>query len=101
MAHTNKVCGWCGEPYLAQRSTSRFCSSSCRSHAHRYKQDPDKEVDQVKTSIFEFYKQQIAKLTPEQIFSAVATLSKETKEERNNRTQSLLFTMLNKESQNV
>lgn len=99
MAHTTKVCGWCGELYPAQRSTSRFCSSSCRSHSYRHNQDPDKEIEQAKTSIFEFYKQQISQLSDSEILGAVAALVLETPEDSKNKKQSMLYNLLNKESQ--
>ena len=33
----NKLCGQCRKPYEPQRSRSRFCSGTCRQHAHRKK----------------------------------------------------------------
>jgi hypothetical protein len=30
-----RVCEQCGKPYEPQRSSSRFCSGTCRQHAHR------------------------------------------------------------------
>src|SRR4029077_20828009 len=32
-----RVCEQCGKPYEPQRSSSRFCSGTCRQHAHRKK----------------------------------------------------------------
>lgn len=29
------VCGECGEPFVAARSTARYCSAACRQRAHR------------------------------------------------------------------
>jgi hypothetical protein len=29
------VCGECGEPFPAVRSTARYCSATCRQRAHR------------------------------------------------------------------
>lgn len=31
-------CAWCGSPFEAQRSTARYCSTTCRSRAHRDEQ---------------------------------------------------------------
>ncbi|MGI6032355.1 MAG: hypothetical protein ACOX69_02940 [Coriobacteriales bacterium] len=31
-----RVCEACGKVYEAKRSTSRYCSSTCRSRAHRH-----------------------------------------------------------------
>jgi hypothetical protein len=59
------------------------------------------EVKQAKTSIFEFYKQQISKLSDSEILGAVAALILETPEYGKNRKQSMLYKLLNKESQNV
>lgn len=38
-----RLCDWCRQPYVAKRSTSRFCSSNCRWHAHQQRHN-DSEV---------------------------------------------------------
>ena len=35
VARRTKACEQCGKPYEPQRSSSRFCSGTCRQHAHR------------------------------------------------------------------
>lgn len=37
-----KRCAWCGEPFEAQRSTAKYCSSSCRGNGNRH---PDQTLD--------------------------------------------------------
>ena len=32
-------CDWCKQPYVAKRSTSKFCSSNCRWHAHQQRRN--------------------------------------------------------------
>jgi len=98
---SNKICADCGAVFLANRTTHRFCHVNCRIRANRklHKQTP--EVEQAKTSIFEFYKQQISQLSDQEILRAVATLLTESPEDRSNRKQSMLYKLLNKESQHV
>lgn len=101
MTLTTKGCAECGQSFLSNRSNHRFCKDHCRIRAHRAKHKEMPEVKQAKTSIFEFYKQQISKLSDSEILGAVAALILETPEDGKNRKQSMLYKLLNKESQNV
>ena len=35
-----RICQWCGKPFIAQKTTTRFCSPECakRSYKHRIKE---------------------------------------------------------------
>ncbi|MEE4921716.1 hypothetical protein V2K54_04620 [Pseudomonas alliivorans] len=97
---TYRKCECCGAQFIAARSDHRFCKANCRLINHRVKKSAP-EVEQAKTSIFDFYKQQISKLTDSEILGAVAELLSETPEDSKNRKQSMLYKLLGKESQNV
>ncbi|MEE4224812.1 hypothetical protein [Pseudomonas viridiflava] len=101
MTLTKKECAECGQSFLSNRSNHRFCKDHCRIRAHRAKHKEMPEVKQAKTSIFEFYKQQISKLSDSEILGAVAKLLLETSEDNQSRKQSLLYKLLNKEAQDV
>ena len=101
MTLTTKECAECGQSFLSNRSNHRFCKDHCRVRAHRAKHKEMPEVKQAKTSIFELYKQEISKLSDQEILGAVAALLTETSEQLSNRKQSMLYQLLNKETQDV
>jgi hypothetical protein len=101
MTLITKGCAECGQPFLSNRSNHRFCKDHCRIRAHRAKHKEMPEVVQAKTSIFELYKKQISQLSDQEILGAAYKLLTETPEDYQNRKQSLLYTLLNKDSQNV
>lgn len=96
---TTKGCSWCGELYIAQRSTSRFCSSSCRSHSHRYNpvQETTKATESIFSALTSAYATAIRQLSDEDILKAAAKLLTETSEQRNERKCSILHSLLYKE----
>ncbi|SCW76316.1 hypothetical protein [Pseudomonas sp. NFACC05-1] len=97
---TYRKCECCGAQFIAARSDHRFCKANCRLINHRAKKSTP-EVEQAKASLFDFYKQQISQLSKQEILGAVAELFAETPEDRRNRKQSMLYKLLNKESQHV
>jgi hypothetical protein len=101
MSLNKKECAECGQLFLSSRSNHRFCKDHCRIRAHRSKNREVPEVKKAKLSIFDFYKQQIAQLSDNEILRAVAMLLQETPEARKNRKQSMLYTLLNKDAPHV
>ncbi len=98
MALYNKVCAWCGEHYVARNTRGRFCTTSCRCYSHRDKAQPHKEYEQAQQTVSSYLMDAVKQLTDTELMSALATLWTETKEERAQRKESLLYTLLkNKE----
>lgn len=103
--YTTKQCEWCSSLYSASRCDARYCSSSCRNHHNRYIKLLDYKTQNTLFNLVDMavaeYANALNQLTPEQIMSAAQAILSEAPEERANRKQSMLYKLLNKESQNV
>lgn len=103
--YTIKECEWCNSLFSASRCDARYCSSSCRSHHHRHTKLLDSNVQSTLFSILDMavaeYANALNQLSPEEIMSTAQAILTETPEQRSNRKQSMLYKLLNKDSQNA
>lgn len=103
--YTMKQCEWCSSLYSASRCDARYCSSSCRNHHHRHTKLLDSNVQSTLFSILDMavaeYANALNQLSPEEIMNTAQAILTETPEQRSNRKQSMLYKLLNKDSQNA
>lgn len=99
MAAIKRFCQWCNSHYTALTSKSRFCSTSCRCHAHRNKHSADKQASQAQQTVVEYMSNAISQLSQTEIIGALGVLWTETPEEMKERKESLLYTLLKKKQQ--
>lgn len=97
-AFSKRMCADCGQPFMQVRVNHKFCHVNCRNRSHRrYKNQPE-EAAQAQTGIIEYYKQAVHQLTDEQMVQAIIKLWTETPEEKKERKQSILYSLVhNKE----
>lgn len=87
---TGRACEHCTNPFLAVRSSHRFCSTNCRVANHRAGK---KEEQEVKVTVAEYITDAISQLSQTEILGALGVLWTETPEERKERKESLLYTL--------
>lgn len=85
-----RACEHCTNPFLAVRSSHRFCSGYCRLLNHRAK---NKVKEEAKVTFAEYIIDAISQLSQAEIVGALGVLWTETPEERKQRKESLLYTL--------
>ncbi|WJM55325.1 hypothetical protein QUC26_09305 [Pseudomonas asiatica] len=88
---TGRACEHCNKPFLAVRSSHRFCCNLCRQQSHRAKH---KVREEAKTTFAEYITDAISQLSQSEIVGALGVLWNETPEERKERKESLLLTLM-------